>query len=65
MDLKHQNESMKWINDNLYKLNTKNVILHGTDTKTINKNKIMAILTSNTGNYGDSISITNNNNNNN
>ena len=40
MDLKYQNENMKWINDNLFKLNTKNVILQGTDTKRVNKTKL-------------------------
>ena len=59
MNLKRQKErSMKWITDNLFKLNAKDIMLWGTSINPINKNKIEIILTSKTGNYSDKPLIT-------
>ena len=55
---------MKRINDNLSKLNAKDIKLYGTNINTINKNKIMITLTSKTANCNDSPLIEDNNNNN-
>ena len=65
VDLKYKKESMKWIGNNLFILNTKDVILYDTSINTINENESMIILTTNTGNYRDSALTTSDNNNNN
>ena len=53
MDLNYQKESMKLINGNLFKLNTKGHNIISTNINTINKNKIIIILINNTCNYSD------------
>ena len=66
MNLKHQMETyMKQISNNLFILNIKGHNNIGANINTIDKNEIMIILTSNTGNYSDNPLTTNNNNNDN
>ena len=58
-------ESINWINNKLFKSNTMDVILRGTGINTISENERMIILTSNTDNYSDNPSTTDNDNNDN
>ena len=57
--------SINWINNKVFKSNTMDVILQHTSIDAINENERMIISTSNTDNYSDDPSITDNDNNDN